>query len=265
MPKVSVIVTTYNRPDLVKKTILSILNQTFIDFELIVVDNYSDYNFFGLIEEINDERTYAFQNKNNGNISINRNFALEIAKGDFIAFCDDDDIWENNKLQVQVDFICKNKLQKEKFVLYSNCLEQHPTFNKTTAKKKIKDINDFIFGNQIVLSTSMVSNNLLKERFSEDRRFIAVEDYLFWMNLKLQNYRFFLITNSLLVLKIDNTSMSLKNYGMNHLRTVKALINIYQKKNSKMDSLNLIFSIFIELSKFLTKRIIKLYNKSKYE
>ena len=138
MPKVSVILTTYNRPDLVKKTILSILNQTFIDFELIVVDNYSDYNFLGLIEEINDQRIYAFQNKNNGNISINRNFALEIAKGDFIAFCDDDDIWENNKLQVQVDFICKKKLQKEKFVLYSNCLEKHPNFNKTTAKKKLK-------------------------------------------------------------------------------------------------------------------------------
>ena len=97
MPKVSVILTTYNRPDLVKKTILSILNQTFIDFELIVVDNYSDYNFLGLIEEINDQRIYAFQNKNNGNISINRNFALEIAKGDFIEFCDDDDIWKNNK------------------------------------------------------------------------------------------------------------------------------------------------------------------------
>jgi teichuronic acid biosynthesis glycosyltransferase TuaG len=261
MTNVSVIVTTYNRPDLVKKTILSILNQTFIDFELIVVDNYSDYNFFGLIEEINDDRIRAFQNKNNGIISINRNFAIEIAKNDFIAFCDDDDIWEKNKLQVQVNFIYENNLQKEKFVIYSNCLEVHPTLKKITEKKNIKDINDFILGNQIVFSSSMISNILLKERFNEDLDFIAVEDYLFWMNLKLKNYEFFLITNSLLTIKIDNASMSLKNYGMNHIRSVKALINIYRKKNSKINSLTLTFSIIKEISKFMIKRIIFLFIK----
>ena len=261
MTNVSVIVTTYNRPDLVKKTILSILNQTFIDFELIVVDNYSDYNFFGLIEEINDERIRAFQNKNNGIISINRNFAMDIAKNDFIAFCDDDDIWENNKLQVQVNFIYENNLQKEKFVLYSNCLEVHPTLEKITEKKNIKDINDFILGNQIIFSSSMISNILLKERFNEDLAFIAVEDYLFWMNLKLKNYEFFLITNSLLTIKIDKTSMSLNNYGMNHIRSIKAIINIYRKKNSKINILKLTFSIIKEFSKFIIKRTIFFFRK----
>ena len=56
MINISVIVTTYNRPKLLKETLDSILNQTYIDFELIVVDNNSNYDFFKLIESFNDNR-----------------------------------------------------------------------------------------------------------------------------------------------------------------------------------------------------------------
>ena len=259
MFNVSVIVTTYNRPELLKKTLSSILNQSFIEFELIVVDNFSDYNFFKLIEDVDDNRILAFQNKNDGVISINRNFAINIAKGDFIAFCDDDDNWRPNKLQVQLDYIYEKSLQKEKFVLYTNSLEIHPNFTKITRKKNIEDINDFIFGNQVTFSSSMISNLLLKERFNEDHTFITVEDYLFWMNLKLKGYKFFLIKDSLLTIKIDNLSMSLKNYGMNHIYTIRALMNVYQQNNSKINSLKLTFSIIDLFLKFMIKRIIKLF------
>ena len=89
MPKVSVVVTTYNRPDLVKETIDGILNQTFQDFELIVVDNYSNYDFFELIENIGGKKIRAFQNQNNGVIAVNRNVGIKNAIGEYIAFCDD--------------------------------------------------------------------------------------------------------------------------------------------------------------------------------
>lgn len=86
MPKVSVIVTTYNRKEYLAETIQSILNQTFQDFELIVVDNYSNYDFFGLMKSFNSEKITAFQNQNNGIIAVNRNFGIKLAKGEFIAF-----------------------------------------------------------------------------------------------------------------------------------------------------------------------------------
>ena len=79
-PLVSVIVTTYNRKILLKETINSILCQTFKDFELIVVDNYSDYDFYNFIDSFNDNRILPFQNNNNGNIALNRNHGIKKAK-----------------------------------------------------------------------------------------------------------------------------------------------------------------------------------------
>ena len=61
-PLVSVIVTTFNRKELLKETIDSILKQTFTDFELIVVDNYSEYNFVDYIKSFSDNKLIAFQN-----------------------------------------------------------------------------------------------------------------------------------------------------------------------------------------------------------
>ena len=77
MIKISVIVTTYNRPKLLKETLDSILNQTYVDFELIVVDNNSNYDFFKLIESFNDNRIIAYQNENDGVIAVNRNFGIK--------------------------------------------------------------------------------------------------------------------------------------------------------------------------------------------
>ena len=101
-PLVSVIVVTYNRKELLKETIYSILNQTFEEFELIVVDNFSDYNFFLHIESFNDDRIKPFQNQNNGIIAVNRNFGINNSKGKYIAFCDDDDLWLPEKLNKQI-------------------------------------------------------------------------------------------------------------------------------------------------------------------
>ena len=261
MPKVSAIVTTYNREDLLKETLMSILNQTFIDFELIVVDNFSDYNFFKLIENINDHRIIAFQNENEGVIAKNRNFAMNIAKGDFIAFCDDDDNWKPNKLQVQIDYIYEKNLQEEQFVIFTNSLLIYPTFSKVSRSKEIRDIDDFIFSNQICFSSTMISTLLLKEKFNENDPFIAAEDYLFWMNLKLKNYNFFLIKDPLITIKVNEMSMSLKNYGLNHISSILVLVHVYLQNNSKINSLSLGFSIMKEVSKFIIKSLINSFKK----
>ena len=101
-PTISVIVTTYNRKEFLLETVKSILNQTVSDFELIVVDNFSDYDFFQEMNILNDDRIRAFQNNNDGIIARNRNFGIKKARGEFIAFCDDDDYWAKDKLIIQL-------------------------------------------------------------------------------------------------------------------------------------------------------------------
>ena len=104
-PVVSVIVTTFNRKEYLKETVESILNQSYINFELIIVDNYSDYDFFSHIKSFKDNRIQPYQNSNNGIIAVNRNFGINIAKGEYIAFCDDDDLWLPQKLEMQIKFM----------------------------------------------------------------------------------------------------------------------------------------------------------------
>ncbi len=101
-PLISVIVTTYNRKELLEETINSILNQTFKNFELIVVDNNSNYDFLTHMNNFNDRRIHAYQNSNDGIIAINRNFGIKKARGDYIAFCDDDDLWAPQKVEIQI-------------------------------------------------------------------------------------------------------------------------------------------------------------------
>ncbi|MDA9978134.1 glycosyltransferase, partial [Flavobacteriaceae bacterium] len=105
---ISVIVTTYNRQKLLRKTIYSILNQSYNDFELIIVDNYSNYNIIEFIKSFEDNRIRLFQNNNNGIISVNRNYGVYKSKSDYIAFCDDDDVWYKDKLQTQMSVFNNN-------------------------------------------------------------------------------------------------------------------------------------------------------------
>lgn len=257
MPQISVIVTTYNRPKLVEKTILSILDQTFLDFELIIIDNFSSYDFLSLINNINDKRIRAFQNQNNGVIAVNRNFGLNLAKGKYIAFCDDDDIWHENKLEVQINLIKQNKLKNKHFVIYSNCLESHPHYSKKSRKGKITTIRDFIYTNQIPFSSSLISNLALKQRFNEEPSFVGVEDYVFWMNLKMNKYNFYLQEEFLVTLTVDKTSASQSNYGLNHISTIIALASIFiTNKGNKINSFDIGFSILRESFKFLIKKLI---------
>ena len=92
MPKVSVIVPTYNRAELIGLTIESILKQTFADFELIVINDGSTDGTEETIKKYTDPRIKYYR-KDNGGESSARNYGLRMAQGEFIAYCDSDDIF----------------------------------------------------------------------------------------------------------------------------------------------------------------------------
>ena len=108
MPIVSVIVTTFNRCEMLGETIASIINQSFQDFELIIVDNMSQDGTEQFIKNIKDARIRYFRNPNFGIIASNRNYGIAKSRGFYIAFCDDDDLWKKNKLELQLNYLNKN-------------------------------------------------------------------------------------------------------------------------------------------------------------
>jgi glycosyltransferase involved in cell wall biosynthesis len=101
MPQVSVIIPAYNAERTIKQTIESVQQQTFRDFELIVINDGSKDRTLELVQSINDERLKIFSYENGG-VCVARNRGIAHATGEFIAFLDADDLWTPDKLELQV-------------------------------------------------------------------------------------------------------------------------------------------------------------------
>lgn len=87
----SIVIPTYNRANLIKRCIESVINQTYQNWEAIIVDNYSEDNTEEIVSSFNDERIRFYKNHNYGVISVSRNFALDNSNGHWICFLDSDD------------------------------------------------------------------------------------------------------------------------------------------------------------------------------
>jgi teichuronic acid biosynthesis glycosyltransferase TuaG len=205
-PLVSVIVTTYNRPELLKETLVSILAQTFKDFELIVVDNNSKYDFFELINSLNDNRIQGFQNANNGIIAVNRNFGIRKAQGPYIAFCDDDDLWLPRKLEKQLAVFEQDKslwaVGTNAFVIpkgSGNFLMMQS--NKVISFEKLatspfssKGVTGIIYSSVLCKKECLTAVGF----FDENPQMVAIEDYDFWLRiLSLKDHSIFVLNENL--------------------------------------------------------------------
>ena len=105
---VSIIMPSYNTEKFIVDTINSVLNQTYKNWELIIVDDCSTDDTINIIKQFNDGRIKFFQNDKNSGAAISRNKALTEAKGKWIAFLDSDDLWYPEKLEKQIKFMKEN-------------------------------------------------------------------------------------------------------------------------------------------------------------
>ena len=124
MPQVSVIIPAYNAERTIKQTIESVQQQTFQDFELIVINDGSKDRTVELVQSIKDERLKIFSFENGG-LPVARNRGISHATGEFIAFLDADDLWTPDKLELQL-----------------TALKQHPEAGVAYSWTSFMDVND---------------------------------------------------------------------------------------------------------------------------
>ena len=105
---VSIIMPSYNTGKFIQETIDSVINQTYDNWELIIVDDCSSDNTDEIVKSIKDDRIFYLKNKKNSGAAVSRNKALKMAKGKWIAFLDSDDLWMPQKLEKQVRFMEEN-------------------------------------------------------------------------------------------------------------------------------------------------------------
>lgn len=105
---VSVIMPSWNTGKFIAESIQSVINQTYQNWELLIVDDCSADNTDAVVASFDDDRIKYFKNKKNRGAALTRNRAMREAQGEWIAFLDSDDIWVPEKLKKQLDFMKRN-------------------------------------------------------------------------------------------------------------------------------------------------------------
>ena len=184
-PTFSIVIPTYNRAELLKRCLDSVVAQTFTDWEAIVVDNYSEDNTEEVVLSYNDDRIRYLKNHNHGIIAVSRNKALDLAKGDYICFLDSDDAWLPQKLEIMKRYVGKYDLIYHGFRM--DLPKKYPFQRMNNYFYEIKESSvSYVIqrGDPICPSCSCLSAKLLGDtRFDESEKFKAVEDYDFFLQI----------------------------------------------------------------------------------
>jgi teichuronic acid biosynthesis glycosyltransferase TuaG len=163
---VSIITPSYNCSRFITDTVESVLSQSYVDWEMIIVDDCSIDNSVEIIERIIDDnpKIRLIKLENNVGSAQSRNAALEVANGRFIAFLDSDDIWHPDKLEKQVEFMLKRKAPIS-FTSYELIDENGASKNHIIhSVEKLTQI-DYLKNTIIGFSTSMIDTQMVGNSF----------------------------------------------------------------------------------------------------
>lgn len=183
---ISVVMSNYNTDELyLRASIESILNQTYENFEFIIVDDCSANNSIEVIESYNDKRIKLIRNKKNMGLTKSLNVAIKAAKGEFIARMDADDIALSERFKKQVEFLKQNP----EYIACGTAIKILGGHKEgKIIRRPITDNESFriylLFGNypNIAHPTAMFNHSLLKKNNIEyDEKFPLAQDYKMWV------------------------------------------------------------------------------------
>ena len=182
LPLFSIVVPCYNRADIVRETILTILKQEYQDFEVILVDDGSRDNTGEVVAQITDSRVHYFY-KNNGERGAARNYGAQQARGRYINFFDSDDEMYPNHLRVVKEFIAHNGDVELVHTGYERLDGQDRIISEVY--KFIESTNEVLLvDNPLACNTVFVRRDIaLANPFEEDRRLASAEDWELWLRL----------------------------------------------------------------------------------
>ena len=262
-PVISVLMPVYNCSNYIHNSTISILNQTFSDFELIIIDDCSTDNTVDILKNFNDKRILLIEKQKNTGITNSLNYGLDIAKGKYIARMDGDDISNIDRLEKQYRFMEGNP----DVVLCGGGYEainsnyEHAQQGDIFGDKggiRTKTFNPYLLHGELVFDlitrcsfahpTVMIKSEVLKmHKLKYDPKFEPAEDYEMWTRLseygKLANIPDILIKHRIHEHQTTNTrsfeqKQLSKQIMLNHVKLLSKQ-NIYSEYyiNHKLDTL----------------------------
>ena len=233
---VSIVVPTYNHSIYLKRALESIINQTYENWEVIVIDNHSTDNTFEVIANFKNNRIKYLKVHNKGIIAISRNIGIKSANGEWIAFLDSDDWWTRDKLE-----ICIQSINEKVDFIYHD-LEIIANKSKIFSRKKIKSrklkkpvlIDLLTEGNAIGNTSVFVRKKFLDEinGIDESKELVAAEDYNTWLRIAKLTDQFVYLKKRLGYYLVHDQSVSKKDMSIPARYAIKefsGLLTQYQK------------------------------------
>jgi len=232
-PLISVVITYFKKKKFIKKTLDSIFNQSYQNFELVFVfddEDKKDLNFIkSLLKKF--KRKKLIINKKNLGVANSRNLAIKHCKGDYLAFIDADDIWLKNKLNIQLNLMLKKGYQLS-YSAYSIINSNGKIISTREVSSNINYLK-LIKSCEIGLSTVMIQNKLFNQLKFPNLK--TQEDFALWLKLLRKGYKFFPIKKVLSSWRITENSLSSNKFQK--LIDAFKLFYVYENKN-------LIYSVY---------------------
>ncbi|MBE0613504.1 MAG: glycosyltransferase [Burkholderiales bacterium] len=229
-PLVSVIIPTYNHAHFLGRAMQSVLDQTYTNWEAIVIDNHSRDHTEEVVRSFADPRITLIKNHNNGVIAVSRNMGIRAAKGDWIAFLDSDDSWMRNKLAV-----CLEHSGDGVGLIYHDLdiLRDHAT-HLQRRKIKTRQVQSpvlfdlLINGNQIANSSVVVRKSLIDQvgGIDENPKMVASEDYNTWLRIAQFTDAFLYIPQTLGSYRIHEAAVSNRNTSFSDKGAIAPFLNL---------------------------------------
>jgi glycosyltransferase involved in cell wall biosynthesis len=244
---ISVVLPVYNCKEYIKDSVTSILQQTYKNFELIIVDDGSNDGTSGILNNFKDKRIRLYKNKYNRGLIYSLNKALNKSKGQFIARMDADDICEINRFQKQINYFDANKeisVVGSAATLIDN--------NNRVYRKYLYPLNDnlikwsMFFSCSVCHPSSMIRRYVFKKINGYNLKAKFAEDYDLWFRLIKKKYKFANLQESLLKLRKHRRNISIENFNAHFLMGTKISHKFikYNFKFSKKNDLKIIKCIF---------------------
>ena len=212
---ISIIIPVYNAERYLKETINSVLKQSYKNFEVIAIDDCSRDQSYQILKQFekSDARIRVFKNGTNSGVSKTRNIGIEKAKGDWIAFCDSDDVWLEEKLEIEVQHINKNP---GKVLFYTSCYYMNNDgilYSYILNAKENTDFHTILRRNIITCSSVVVKKDVIKKCLmcGDDK----IEDFVSWLSITKQYGYAYGIDIPLVKYRIvpnSRSSSSIKNF-----------------------------------------------------
>ena len=235
---VSVIMPTYNQAQFIGEAIRSVIEQTYSNWELIVINNFSEDDTVSVVEGFQDKRITLINFKNNGVIAASRNAGIRQCKGNYIAFLDSDDIWLTDKLSIQMSYLNKHK---EVGLIGTNAIviPGNKKLHNNIRSNRIVSTKELFLKSVIVNSTVLMRDSIVKKIgfLDENPAIRAAEDLDYWIRASFE-MKLAVIKKSLIFYRIHPGNASELN--KNTLNSRKIFFELYLRVLSKYDN-NLIF------------------------